>query len=161
MNILSHLFPSYYSSNESIDSFYNNDISCIQGFSENLHYSGYDYMINNTVKAHYYYTLNDNICTIYLISSDKLGNPEVPPITIDNLHYTANLQNNSQQLNSLLNYMASDLNWNYEGLSKYTQKTIINEYNYHKTFYIIIAGITIIGIIISFTFGFFIIIHIK
>lgn len=157
INIISHLFPSYYSYENSVDELYTTNVSSIHGVAKNLHYSGYDYVINNTVKAHYYYTLSNNICTIYLISSDKLKNPSSPPITIDTLNFTANLESNNQQIKSLLTYMASDLKWNYDGLSKYTQQIFINEYTYHIEIYVILAILTVLGFILSIVFGFTII----
>lgn len=159
INIISHLFPSYYSCDNNIDELYKNDVSSVYGTATNLYYSGYDYIINNIVKAHYYYTLNNNTCTIYLISSNKLENPDIPPITIETLNFTANLESHNQQIKSLLNYMAADLKWNYDGLSKYTQSIFINEYNYHIEIYVIIAILTILGFVLSIVFGFIIILQ--
>ncbi len=100
INIISHLFPSYYSCDNNINEFYKNDVSSIYGTATNLHYSGYDYIVNNVVKAHYYYTLKTILVLYILYLQTNLKNPDIPPITIETLNFTANLESHNQQIKS-------------------------------------------------------------
>ena len=91
INIISHLFPSYYSCENHIDELYKNDINSVHGTATNLHYSGYDYIINNVVKAHYYYTLN-------LQTNLKIPKFHLLPLNHSTLQQTSKITTNTSNL---------------------------------------------------------------
>lgn len=89
-----------------------------------MYYSGYDSTNFGKVTGHYYYSLDDTSCTIYLISS-KSFNGEIPVI-INDYTFTARLSRNDANIKSLLRYMSSDINWNYYSLSQCTGSIVVD-----------------------------------
>ena len=61
--------PQSYSSSDNIDDCYLSGARYVNVDADTLYYTGYDYIDHDRVKGHYYYTLADDRCTIYLIST--------------------------------------------------------------------------------------------
>lgn len=64
--------PQSYSSSDNIDDCYLSGARYVNVDADTLYYTGYDYLDHDCVKGHYYYTLADDRCTIYLISTNIL-----------------------------------------------------------------------------------------
>lgn len=156
LHIFSSFSPVAYSSVANAADCYNNSNYYVKCYAEKLYYTGYDYMQANKVKAHYYYSLKDNNCTIYMLSTElieryisdnRLDNET--PYVIENFTFNAILDNKPKELKPLLKYIATDLNWNYEGISKYSNTILVNEYSYNTVTYVILIIVTGIFILIS------------
>ncbi len=116
-------------------------ISCT---TDTLYYSGYDYYVHGKIVAHYYYSLNDNTCTIFLISN-RLAGGSSPQLTLEHQTFSANIRHGDTYLRQLLEYMASDLDWNYYSLSKYTNSYIISQYHYNLPWLVLMASLTAVS----------------
>lgn len=128
--------PANYESDTCIDTIYHRNKQYVTSHADTLYYSGYDYLRNGQVRGYYYYTLADNYCTMYLLSANTVGNTETPPSTLTNISVKARLLPHDSNLKPLLDYMASDLNWNYYGIARYSSKIIISEVDYQPVFYL-------------------------
>ena len=95
------------------------------------------------------------------ISCDYLNNAGKPPLTLENISLNAALKKNDPYLKPLLEYMASDLNWNYSGLSAHTGTVVVSEYHYSLPLYITIALTAIFGIIATVISAVYIVIKSK
>lgn len=138
LSILSSFSPIAYTADKNIDEYYEDDVHYVSCHADTLYYTGYDYLRQNRVKGHYYYSLTDSQCTIYLISSSYLGNAKNPPLTLENVNFNAALKKDHSNLKPLLEYMASDLDWNYHGISRHTSTILVSEYHYSPVLYAII-----------------------
>ncbi len=138
LSILSSFSPIAYTSDKNIDEYYDSGTHYVNCHADTLYYTGYDYLRHNSVKGHYYYSLTDSKCTIYLISSSYLNNTKNPPLTLENVNFNAALKKDHSNLKPLLEYMASDLNWNYHGISRHTSTVLVSEYNYTPLLYAIL-----------------------
>lgn len=144
--IFNCLFPTNVDSSKSPTELYNTKTIYIKSTTGKLYYTGYDYLKGSIVKGHYFYSLKDGKCTIYLFSTEYFKN-EVPG-TIDNADIQATLIHNRSNLEHLLTLMAKDMNWTYEGLASCTDTVIVSQMNYA-----IIPSI-LIGIFMFFAFSF-------
>lgn len=149
LDLFTSLTPIAYSADSPVDRYYEDDTRYVACHADELHYSGYDYLNHGRIKGHYYYTLIDNVCTVYLISSKYIKTPDEPPLMLSSAVFTATLRKNDASLKPLLEYMASDLNWDYAGISKYTSPILISQYHYNAALYILIACITFAGIAVT------------
>lgn len=138
LSILSSFSPIAYTSDKSIDEYYEDDIHYVSCHADTLYYTGYDYLRRNRVKGHYYYSLTDGKCTIYLISSSYVGNTKNPPLTLENVTFNATLKKDHSNLKPLLEYMASDLDWNYHGISRHTSTILVSQYHYSPLLYTLV-----------------------
>lgn len=161
LSIISGFSPQSASSSDDMDSFCDDGVIYLKVAADKLYYTGYDYLVRNRVKGHYYYSLENEKCTIYLISCGYLNNTGAPPVTLENVSFNAALKKNDPYLKPLLEYMASDLNWNYAGLSAHTGTVVVSEYHYSLPLYILIALMTLVGIIASIISGVFAVIKSK
>lgn len=146
LSLLSSLTPVVYNSDSSIDRYYDDDSRYIRCHAKKLYYSGYDYSAHGKIKGHYYYALENDTCTLYLLSENMIKDAQNPPLTLSDVTFTATLQKNDAHLKPLLEYMSVDLGWNYAGLSKCTSSILISEYHYNAPVYILIGIITFAGI---------------
>lgn len=119
--------------------------------TDTLYYSGYDYYVHGKVVAHYYYSLSDNTCTIFLINN-KLSGGSSPQLTLGSQTFSANIRHGDTYLRQLLEYMASDLDWNYYSLSKYTNSYIISQYHYNLPWLIMMISLTAISACLTIYF---------
>ena len=162
--------PQSYSSSDNIDDCYLSGARYVNVNADTLYYTGYDYLDHDRVKGHYYYTLADDRCTIYLISTKYFNKDNIKILDIgtgsgciaitlnkllnscditgiDDVSFKAVLKKNDTYLKPLLEYMAIDLNWNYSGLSSHTSAIMISQYHYSLPLYLCLLIITFIGII--------------
>lgn len=139
--------PQSYSSSDNIDDCYLSGARYVNVDADTLYYTGYDYLDHDRVKGHYYYTLADDRCTIYLISTKYFNKDNDIPVSLDDVSFKAVLKKNDTYLKPLLEYMAIDLNWNYSGLSSHTSTIMISQYHYSLPLYLCLLIITFIGII--------------
>ena len=142
------LFPAYISSSEDMSAVYNNNryINCE---ASSLHYTGYDYMIGGRIKGHYYYSLTDGKCTIYVLSGRYVKQYGDFPSTIDSASFCAELIINDSNLHDLLSLMAGDMNWSYKGLSSVTSPVVVSELRYSPVPVAILCGFLIFALIFT------------
>lgn len=152
-SIYSSFNPDVHDSKVSIDSFYNPNNRFANIHADTLYYSGYIFSSHNNIKGYYYYSLSEKQCTIYLISKNYIKSKnlseatDIPPAKLNNVSFLAVLKKNDDNLKPLLESMASDLNWNYSGLSKSTSDILISQYHYCLPFYITITLLLFAGMI--------------
>ena len=131
-SVFTSIYPKHYTISE--DTF--DTIStkkAINCTTDTLYYSGYDYYVHGKAVAHYYYSLNDNTCTIFLINN-KLAGGSTPQLALESQTFSANIRHGDTYLRQLLEYMASDLDWNYYSLAKYSN-TMLPFYPLKKSNY--------------------------
>lgn len=112
---------------ERLEELYANGTRYIECNIPTLYYTGYDSTSYNKVTGHYYYSLDNSTCTIYLLSSDILKNYETVPIILTDISFKAKLSRNDANIKSLLRYISTDINWNYYNLSQCTSSVVIDE----------------------------------
>ena len=142
-SVFTSIYPKHYTISE--DTF--DTIStkkAINCTTDTLYYSGYDYYVHGKAVAHYYYSLNDNTCTIFLINN-KLAGGSTPLLTLESQTFSANIRHGDTYLRQLLEYMASDLDWNYYSLAKYSNTYIISQYHYNLPWLILMISLTVTG----------------
>lgn len=152
-------FPSAYESYLTADDIYNNGTHYVKCHADTLYYTGYDYTRGASTKGYYYYSLENDLCTFYLISKDTVG--ESPMLTLYDVYFTGVLVNNSSSLNSLRKYLADDLNWNVTGMQKFSSNIIISECNYNIILYVLTASYVLFVLISDIEFIIFLIIKKK
>ncbi len=150
INIFQCFSPREYKSTMSADKVYENGIRYADCSADTLYYSGYDYTRGSTVKGYYYYSLNNETCTIYLLSKKTVGSQ--PAISLNDVSFTGKLIKNDTSLDNLLKYMSHDLKWNYNGIQKFSSNIIISECDYNLVFYVIISILAIIVAIADIEF---------
>lgn len=132
------IVPTYLDSHHDVTNAHNAGNRYVEVNIPKLHYSGYDYMQGSDIKGHYYYSLENGHCQIYLI--DKL--PGEVPATLTNYHASGNLQFQPDNYHDFIRLLARDLNWTYDGLKSITGNVILSEPGYHRIF------LTIMGILL-------------
>jgi len=125
--IVNCLFPTNVDSSKSASELYNSKSIYIKTTTGKLYYTGYDYLKGSSVKGHYFYSLENGKCTIYLFSSVYFK--DGVPSTLENVEIKAMLVHNRSNLEQLLNPMAKDMNWTYDGLASCTDTIIISQMN--------------------------------
>ena len=145
-SIINCLFPFKAAISDQPSQLYNNGITYVETTSGTLHYTGYDYFKGSTTKAHYFYSLENGKCTIYVFSTDFFTNGFQS--TIENATFEAELIPASDNYKQLLTLMANDMNWTYEGLAACTDPIIISQMNYA------LVPSILLGIFIYFSFAF-------
>ncbi len=153
LSIIASFSPIAYSVDGDIDELYNSDCRYVRCNISKMYYTGYDYISHNKIAGHYYYTLYDDTCTIYLLSADYVGCPDSPPIMIENQSFNATLKKNDANFKPLLEYMSSDLNWNYSGMLRHTNTTIIDQRAYNISTYVLLAVLTFAGVTATLVTG--------
>ena len=140
------LFPTNIDSSKSATELYNSKSIYVKTTTGKLYYTGYDYLRGSSVKGHYYYSLENGKCTIYLFSAEYFK--DGVPSTIENAEIKAMLIHNRSSLDQLLKLMAKDMNWTYDGLASCTDTVIISQMNYA------VIPSVMIGIMLFFAFSF-------
>ncbi len=150
-NTFSIMSPKQFSSHDNIDDCYKNGTRYVKCTADNLYYSGYDFTSNDRVSGYYYYSLDDGDCTIYILSPAILGvkNGDTPPQAITSISFKAKLTGKSSNLKSLLQYMADDLDWNYDSLSLYSHQTVVDQTMQTARLSFIIFIIFVISILLN------------
>jgi len=140
------LFPTNIDSSKTATELYNSKSIYVKTTTGKLYYTGYDYLKGSSVKGHYFYSLENGKCTIYLFSTTYFKNGV--PSTIDNVEFKAMLIHNRSNVDQLLKLMAKDMNWTYDGLASCTDTVIISQLNYA------VIPSVLIGIILFIAFSF-------
>ena len=140
------LFPTNIDSSKSATELYNSKSIYVKTTTGKLYYTGYDYLKGSSVKGHYFYSLENGKCTIYLFSAIYFK--DGVPSTIENVQINAMLIHDHSNLNQLLNLMAKDMNWTYDGLASCTDTVIISQMDYA------VIPSVLIGIMLFFAFAF-------
>ncbi len=122
------LFPTDLGYDQNLTGHYSNGQRYVKVTVGTLYYSGYDYMQGSSVRGHYFYSLDNEQCRIYLI--DKLSG-EVPAV-LNNYTVTGRLVFQPDSYSDLLTLMARDMGWTYEGISSVTMNVILSEPNFHN-----------------------------
>ncbi len=148
--VLHSLHPDSYASTTPIDTLYQNGSRYVHCSADTLYYTGYDCLKHSTVTGYYYYSLNDETCTIYLLSKETVG--DTPPLTLGNVQILGKLLKNDKNLTPLLQYMANDMNWNYYGISHFSSSIIISECDYNLALLIALAAITLFVLLCDIEF---------
>lgn len=147
LSILSSFSPIAYKAADDIDTYYEGGTRYVRCTTEKLYYTGYDQVKHNNVTGHYYYALGNDRCTIYILSADYVGSPNNPPLVLENRVFNAALKKNDNNFKPLLEYMATDLNWNYAGILRHTNTTIVDQKNYNVLTYSLLAVLTFTSIV--------------
>ncbi|MDO5402055.1 MAG: hypothetical protein Q4F11_01330 [Eubacteriales bacterium] len=116
-----------------------------------LYYSGYDNTSFNKVTGHYYYSLDDSSCTIYLLPCSITDGNDTVPLTITDLSFNARLNRSDTNLKDLLRYISADINWNYYSLSQCAGPIVVDQTQYPAfqpiAFIAAIIGLSVINIV--------------
>lgn len=121
------------------------DCKAIRCSTGTLYYTGYDYYVHKNVVAHYYYSLENGKCTIFLVNNHVAG--ETATATLDRLNFRANIRHGDTYLRQLLENMAADLDWNYYSLANYTNTFIVSQYHYNVPWLISMIALTVAGVV--------------
>ena len=92
LSYFASLSPAGFNAGDNISALYNDGVRYVNCKSGTLYYTGYDYTSRGKVQAHYYYSLIDDSCTIYLISNSFIKDSANPPLTLDSMSFTAALR---------------------------------------------------------------------
>ena len=137
--IINCIFPASIDSSDDVFSIYKEN-TYVECTADTLYYTGYDYMLGNNVRGHYYYSLVDGRCTIYVLSCKYIlslgGFSEV----LNNVTFRAELVDNDHNLKDLLSLMAGDMNWSYDGINSCASPIIVNELAYSPVSVSILSG---------------------
>lgn len=156
LNIPQCFFPYDYTYSQSADNVYDTGIHFVRCHADTLYYTGYDSTKGSSTIGYYYYSLENDICTFYLISKDTVGNN--PALVLNDVHFTGKLVNNTSSLNSLRKYLADDLNWSLHGMQKFSSNIIVSECDYNFIIYVLFSSFTVFIIVADIEFVVFIII---
>lgn len=96
--------------------------------TDTLYYTGYDYLRNNKKSGSFYYSIENDRCIYYLISSSFLNN--TTPDVLYNVKFKAKLIVGNQVYTKLLDNFANDLSWTSTGLSNVSSKIVVSELDY-------------------------------
>ncbi len=91
--------------------------------AETLYYTGFDYVHNNKIKGHYYYSMHDNKCTFFLLNNTD--NSESVQKKISELNLTAHIKTDSKLIADLTNSLSKQIGWTSDGLSSLTSPYLI------------------------------------
>lgn len=145
--IINCIFPTSMNSSDDVLSIYD-DSSYVECTADTLYYTGYDYMIGNTVRGHYYYSLANDRCTIYVLSCKYILSLGDFSEVLNNITFRAELVDNDRNLQDLLSLMARDMNWSYDGINACTSPVIVNELGYSP------VPVTLLAVFLIFVFIF-------
>lgn len=98
---------------------------------ENLYYTGVNQMNGRTVKACYYYCIDDGNCYYILISAKSLGiTPEnsTPPACLESYKCMARLEQTPLEIGTLTSYVSKGLNWTSQALNLMSSQILISQY---------------------------------
>lgn len=104
--------------------------------ADTLYYSGIDYQINNKVKARIYYTLENDVCYYFIISSGRLPDNYS---TLENFSFNAQLIDDNDLLRKINAAISRELDFSISGLKETSCPVIISQYHYthgFATFYL-------------------------
>ena len=125
---------------------YQNNITCVELTADTLYYSGYDYMENGRLAGSYYYSLEDGLCTYFLLSNAQCANRQD---TLSNITVKARLQSGGKLLSELIQKMSSDLGWTPQGLSSVSSHILVNAVDFLLFKNMVFLTVVLVTFIIS------------
>lgn len=132
--------------NERIDFLYSEDMTNVKYIAKNLHYTGFDYFVDNDRRGAYYYSLENDQLIIFLVRTEK------PEQTISQIELKGKIIKDSISTNHIMNQFANMNGLDVELLQDYCSEYIISEpdypYAYIALVYVIFALPVVICILI-------------
>lgn len=122
------MFPVNMGSDQNLEAHHGAGYRYVRITVPKLYYSGYDYSVGSSVKGHYYYSLDDNQCRIYIVDKFSSELPEV----LENYTVTGKLVLEPDNFKDLIALMSHDLGWTEEGLSSVTMNVVLSRTNHHN-----------------------------
>lgn len=108
-----------------------------------LYYTGYDEIKNSRKVASYYYTFIDDTCVFFLLNT-KADVTQAPKLS--NITLKAKQMKNAVRVNEIREYLANDLLWTKEELSKISSDYLISEPDsFYMQGYFLLAFIILSG----------------
>jgi len=98
---------------------------------DKLYYTGLDSKNKKSINGHYYYSITDNNCTIFLLSDDsvkKISKKSIPE-TISNYSIQGIILDDENFNTKLRATFSKQINWSNYELSKMTYPYLISEIN--------------------------------
>lgn len=147
--VIECFFPISYSTSDNADNLYTNyDYINFEGGV--LYYTGYDYMVAGRIRGHYYYSLENEICTLFIISKKTVQSYNEVPLELHDLKFKAKLIANEKMQKNLLKLISEDLHWTYDGINSHCLHTIVSQCHYFAKGTVILALIILISILYTF-----------
>ena len=109
--------------------------------AQTLYYTGVDYTESGKIKAHIYYTLEDEHCYFFVICHDKIKGT---PSTLTNYSLKAHLTHNDNMYEAVIASMSEELELSKDSLYDVCSHTFINQYDYSHSFETIFMHILLI-----------------
>lgn len=131
-------------SRNKLEALYNKGTRYVRCTIPTLYYSGYDNTSFGKVTGHYYYSLDDSSCTIYLLPVSICKNSDSVHMTLTDLTFNARLNRSDANLKDLLRYISADINWNYYSLSKCAGSIVVDQTMYSTTEAFVFINVIII-----------------
>ncbi len=118
------LFPESFAAGDSPRAFYNSDKTYVNCYLKGLYFTGYRKQLFGNTTGYYYYTMSGNDCIIVLLTGATCdqGTP-----SLDMASFDAKIEKNSPAEDKLLNYLARDLSWSGNGITKNIQPFLLSE----------------------------------
>ena len=112
----------------------------------NLYYTGFDIKSGDKIAASYYYEMEDNKCTFYLLDDEYAKNQ---PKVISKINLKVRFVEKDGLYENMLSGFAGQLNWTTDGINKASNSLIMSQADYHLyryvALYIIIFFLFIYG----------------
>lgn len=123
-----------------------NKCEYVQLHNQTLHYTGYDYMVEDDIVGSYYYAFEEDICYFFLIKNST-SRECAATIIVSSL--SCRLIQNNDVYHELTSHLAEDLSWSVEDVESIVPEFIISEYHYLSTDKIIAGILLIICVAVS------------
>ena len=104
-----------------------NKCEYVQLHNQTLHYTGYDYMVEDDIVGSYYYAFEEDICYFFLIKNST-SRECAATIIVSSL--SCRLIQNNDSYHELTSHLAEDLSWSVEDVESIVPPFIISEYHY-------------------------------
>ncbi|MCR5580235.1 MAG: hypothetical protein K6F66_01485 [Pseudobutyrivibrio sp.] len=147
------LFPNTYTEPDiSLSELYNSNETYARFDLKNLYFTGYTSKWLDQTRGYYYYTMIDTECVVVLLdpTTCEQGTP-----TIDEINIKGQILYDSTSARNLLTNLASDLNWNEEGILSTVSSYSISEPDAtgwaavaFQTFFIIFSFYSLISVLV-------------
>lgn len=152
-----HISPVKLTDISAIDSLYRSNRRNVTLTADSLYYTGVDYTLSNKIRGHFYYTLKEGRCYLFLICDDKISDTSEP---MTNFYLQAHLTHNDNMYNTIIASMSEELELPVQDLEEITSGVFINQYAYTHSFesfsiyainvFMVLLGMNIIVIIFIF-----------
>lgn len=129
------------------EDFYNRELPYVTVTASDLKYSGLDYVADGYIQGHYYYTLTDGRCQLYILAREAGTQPAAEPDTKKLWGRLVKLNDRAYQ--TLLKDMAANLNWTAASLAKISAPYAVTTVPYPVYFNILYFAVLYGCILIS------------